>query len=167
MTRAEIIALVERTAAQYGLPVAIIREQIRQESGFNPQAVGPETRFGRAKGMAQFIDDTWKRYGRGASPFDPTAAADANARYMRDLLGEFGRIDLALAAYNAGPGNVRKFGGIPPFNETQNYVRAILSRAGEASAPSPVGTTPPAPGIEKIGSLTLIAGAAVLLLLLR
>jgi soluble lytic murein transglycosylase-like protein len=171
MTREQIIVMVEQAAARYGLPPAILREQIRQESNFNPRAIGPMTRYGTAKGIGQFIDETWRQYGRAGSVFDPVAAADAAARYMRDLTMQFGgRIDLALAAYNSGPGNVRKYNGIPPFRETQNYVRSILERAsvtpGASPSASPVGT-PPAPGVEKIGRVALIAGALALLLLLR
>ncbi len=61
----------------------------------------------------------------GVDPTDPLQNLDGGARYLATQLNSFGRIDFALAAYNAGPGNVQKYGGIPPFEETQNYVRRI------------------------------------------
>jgi hypothetical protein len=78
-------------------------------------------------GLGQFMPETWKEYGQGADPYDPAASLDASARYMRDLLKRYnGDYTLALAAYNAGMGNVDKHGGVPPFKETQNYVETIL-----------------------------------------
>jgi len=130
MTKAEIQTLVRQTARDYGLDEQIALAQIQQESNFNPNATGPQTRYGRAKGLAQFIDPTAREYGVD-DPYDPEQAIDGWARYMTDLLNQFGwdRYDLALAAYNGGPANVKKFGGIPPFQETQNYVRIILANA--------------------------------------
>lgn len=107
--------------------------QIKQESGWNPNA-----RSGAgAAGLAQFVPGTWASYARDvdgngqASPYDPADAIDAQARYMCDLVAMFrGRysgslLDLAWAGYNAGPGNVQLYGGIPPFQETQAYVRIL------------------------------------------
>ncbi len=62
--------------------------------------------------------------------FDPAQAVDGAARMLRDLTHRFGRVDLALAAYNAGPGAVMKYHGIPPYSETQNYVRKVMASAG-------------------------------------
>jgi soluble lytic murein transglycosylase-like protein len=86
-----------------------------------------------ARGIAQFMPATARAYGL-ANPFDPAAAIDAQGRLMADLLRRFGSVPLALAAYNAGPGAVQRYGGIPPFRETQEYVRRILALAGGAAA---------------------------------
>ena len=65
-----------------------------------------------------------------SNPFDPAQAVDGAARLLRDLIGRFGRVDHALAGYNAGPGAVMKYGGVPPYAETQKYVRNVMSMAG-------------------------------------
>jgi soluble lytic murein transglycosylase-like protein len=65
--------------------------------------------------------------GLGVNAFDPAQAVDGAARLLKDLVGEFGRVDLALAAYNAGPGAVHRYGGIPPYPETRRYVPAVLA----------------------------------------
>jgi len=132
--------LIVDAANRYGLDVSIALAQIQAESSFNPKAQSVVTKYGRAKGLAMFIDATAKQYGL-TDPFDPVAAADAYGRLMRDLLKEFkGDYRMALAAYNAGPGNVRKYKGVPPFAETQNYVKKIMANAGKVSAPSSTGT---------------------------
>ena len=107
-------------AQKYGLnPVAFVR-QIGQESGFNPSAV---SRAG-AIGIAQFMPDTAR--GLGVDPTDPYASLDAAARLMRQYLDKYGNYATALAAYNAGPGAVEQYGGVPPYAETQAYVQAIM-----------------------------------------
>jgi soluble lytic murein transglycosylase-like protein len=110
---------------------------IWQESRFRSDAVGPVTRSGkRALGIAQFMPGTAAAMGL-TDPFDPDAAINAQAHLMRDLLGRFGSVPLALAAYNAGPGAVGACGCIPPFPETRAYVARILgllSGAGEDAA---------------------------------
>lgn len=120
------------------VPAAAIAAQIQQESQWNPKAVSPVG----AQGLTQFMPDTWRSYARDidgngkASPFDPADAIDAQARYMCELAAAVkpyatsgGRpvIELAWAAYNAGPGAVAQFGGIPPYAETQNYVSKLRS----------------------------------------
>lgn len=123
---------LEKAAKTSGLPVAVLAAQIQAESGWNPKASS-----GVANGLTQFTPATWASYGNGKSVWDPEAAIDAQARYMRDLLGQVGslakseedKVKLALAAYNAGPGAVQKANGIPPFEETQNYVKKIMRNA--------------------------------------
>lgn len=124
---------IEQAAAVSNLPAAVIAAQIWTESRFDPQAVSGSG----ARGIAQFMPDTWDTYGNGADPFDPIAGIDAQGRYMRDLqkmvaplvTSDRSRIELALAAYNAGPGAVLEAGGMPPKAETQAYVPQIMRLA--------------------------------------
>lgn len=124
---------VEQSAQSAGLPVGIIAAQISQESGWNPKAVSPVG----ARGIAQFMPGTWEEWGNGKDPFDPFAGLDAQGRYMKHLAGQIAdlasnekeKIQFTLAAYNAGAGNVQKYGGIPPFEETRHYVEIIMGNA--------------------------------------
>jgi soluble lytic murein transglycosylase-like protein len=75
----------------------------------------------------QFMPATAR--GLGVNAMDPNSAIDGAARYLSSLTKQFGSTDLALAAYNAGPGKVSRYGGIPPYTETQNYVRSVMSKA--------------------------------------
>lgn len=112
---------IRRAAQRWSVSAALLAAQLYAESGFNPSAVSPAG----AQGIAQFMPGTARAYGL-RDPFDPEAAIDAQAHLMRDLLRQFGSVPLALAAYNAGPGAVRRYGGIPPYQETQAYVTKIL-----------------------------------------
>ncbi|HET7690394.1 MAG TPA: transglycosylase SLT domain-containing protein [Nocardioidaceae bacterium] len=107
---------------KYGVDPALLAAIAKQESGFNPKAVS----HAGAQGLMQLMPGTAAGLGVTNS-FDPAQAVDGAARLMRDLLDRFGRTDLALAAYNAGPGAVLKYDGIPPYPETQNYVRSVLA----------------------------------------
>ena len=107
---------------KYGLPSGILNAMMMQESGGRPDAVSPVG----ARGLFQIMPNTAQEL--GVDPMDPNQAADGAARYLKQNLDKFGNIDLALAAYNAGPGNVQKYGGIPPFAETQKYVPGVLNR---------------------------------------
>jgi len=113
-------ALASQIAQQEGVPVDLFLRLVNQESRFNPNAVSPAG----AMGLAQLMPGTARDL--GVDPSDPTQNLTGGARYLCQQLDTFGQPDLALAAYNAGPGNVRKHGGIPPFKETQNYVSTIL-----------------------------------------
>ncbi len=108
--------------SKYGVSARLLASVAQQESGFNPRAVSSAG----AQGLMQLMPATAKGLGV-ANSFDPAQAVDGAARLLRDLKSEFGRIDLALAAYNAGPGAVHRYGGIPPYPETQNYVRSVLA----------------------------------------
>ena len=113
-----------RLAEKYNLPSNVFVSLVKQESQFNPAARSPKGAFG----LTQLMPGTAREL--GVNPRDPMQNLEGGARYLRQQLDAFGSLPLALAAYNAGPGNVRKHGGIPPFRETQNYVRTILADSG-------------------------------------
>jgi soluble lytic murein transglycosylase-like protein len=115
------------------VPGALLAAQLMAESNFNPFAVSPAG----ARGIAQFMPATAAAYGL-RDPFDAPAAIDAQARLMADLLRQFGgRMELALAAYNAGPAPVAACGCVPPYPETQAYVARILGLLGGAGTLAP------------------------------
>ena len=113
------ISQVER---EYGLPLGIVDAVIYQESRGRMNAVSPKG----ALGLMQLMPGTAAQL--GVNPYDADQNIRGGARYLRQQIDRFGSIPLALAAYNAGPGAVLRYGGIPPYRETQNYVATILSR---------------------------------------
>jgi hypothetical protein len=125
--------LINLYAEQYGLDPSLLRRLVQQESGFNPTAVSPVG----AQGLGQVMPATAADPGFGVRPLaaedlmDPSENLRFSAEYFSAMLREFdGNERLALAAYNAGPGAVKKYGDVPPFEETQNYVRSILGGDG-------------------------------------
>ena len=129
---ARFAPLIIRAAQRWSVSGHLLAAQLYAESGFNPFARSPAG----AEGIAQFMPGTAAAMGLG-DPFDSEAAIDAQARLMRDLLGRFGSVPLALAAYNAGSGAVAGCGCIPPYPETRSYVARILGLlrgAGDSSA---------------------------------
>ncbi|MBI2276156.1 MAG: lytic transglycosylase domain-containing protein [Dechloromonas sp.] len=123
-TRQHLASLVTAAAATHGLPEELLTAVIEVESNFNPGAISPKG----AIGLMQLMPKT-ARHLAVADASDPAANIDGGARYLKELLGSFGNnLHLALAAYNAGPGTVRRTGSIPPYSETQRYVPQVITR---------------------------------------
>ncbi|MCW2997607.1 MAG: Lytic transglycosylase catalytic [Solirubrobacterales bacterium] len=137
-------AEIDAAAARHGIDPALLRGLVRQESGFDP---GARSGAG-AVGLTQLMPGTARELGV-TDPTDPLQALEGGAKYLKAQLDRFGGdAAKALAAYNAGPGAVQKFGGVPPYAETQAYVRKVLAFAaeygGSASAIMPAAGGPPA-----------------------
>lgn len=124
----EIETLIRNTARKHGADENLedlAVEVARQESRFKPKATGPQTKYGRAKGLFQFIDDTAKQYGVN-DPYDPAQSADAGVRYLKDLHKQYnGDTSKILAAYNWGSGNLQKHGMEKAPTETRDYITDI------------------------------------------
>ena len=136
-------APLARAASRWNVSAALLAAQLLAESNFNPFAVSPAG----AQGIAQFMPGTAAAYGL-TDPFDAAAAIDAQARLMADLLEQFdGRVELALAAYNAGPAPVEACACVPDYYETQAYVARIMALIGGAGAI----TTAPALEVRLVG----------------
>lgn len=114
--------MAEAAARKHGIPVNLFNRLVQQESAWNPRA---KSRVG-AIGLAQLMPGT-ARYLR-VNPHDPKQNLDGGARYLKEQYAKFGSWRLALAAYNAGPGAVEKYSGVPPYRETRNYVKKILGQ---------------------------------------
>ena len=129
--------LINGAAQKYGVDPALLKGLIRQESNFNPNAKSPAG----AAGLCQLMPGTAAALGC-TNPLDPAQAIDAGAKYLSQQLKAFGGDpQKALAAYNAGPGAVQRYGGVPPYAETQNYVRSVMAFADQYRT-----QTPPAAG---------------------
>lgn len=120
---AELRPHMTRAAEATGLPVALIDAVIRTESGYRPNAV---SRTG-AQGLMQLMPDTAKEVGV-SDAFDPGQNIMGGARYLRKLYDRFGTLEMAVAAYNAGPGAVARHHGVPPYKETRRYVATVIDR---------------------------------------
>ena len=129
-------AEIDAAAARHGVDPALLRALIRAESNFDPTATSPAG----AQGLTQLMPGTAAGLGV-TNPLDPTQAIEGGAKYLRDQLDRFGNDPrLALAAYNAGPGAVQRYGGVPPYAETQAYVERVLGYAreyGTSASPPP------------------------------
>jgi soluble lytic murein transglycosylase-like protein len=137
-------AEIDAAAQKYGLDPALLRGLIRQESNFDPNAGSPAG----AQGLCQLMPGTAAALGC-TNVHDPAQNIDAGARYLRQQLDAFGGdVSKALAAYNAGPGAVQRYGGVPPYAETQNYVRQVQAYADQYRS-----QTQPAVATSAAGSL--------------
>jgi hypothetical protein len=146
-----IYGTAETIAVQHGLPPKLIRSIIRAESNGNPDAVSPKG----AMGLMQLMPATAKEQ-QVPNPFDPAANIRGGVLYLKALLQEFsGNVPLALAAYNAGPGAVRKYQGIPPYPETRTFVHKVMERYRGGEDP----IKPSAPmQVKETGRVEMIPG---------
>lgn len=117
-------SLFDSATAKYNLPTGLLAAVARAESNYNPNAVSPAG----ALGMMQLMPSTARAM--GVDPLNPAQSVDAAGRILSGGLSEFGSLSSALAAYNAGDSTVRKYGGIPPYPETQAYVNTVLGYLG-------------------------------------
>jgi soluble lytic murein transglycosylase-like protein len=118
--KGEYLHVAKSMAQKHGVPADLFLRLVQQESGWKPQIRSHAGAIGLAQlmpGTAAFL---------GVDPTDPRQNLEGGARYLKQMYNKFGTWRLALAAYNAGPGAVQKYGGIPPYKETQNYVKVIL-----------------------------------------
>ncbi len=130
----EIDEAIDKAAQKHNVDANLVRALIKQESNFNPSAVSNKG----AMGLMQLMPGTARQLGV-SDPFDPQQNVDAGVKHLKQLLDNYnGDVRLGLAAYNAGEGAVARNNGVPPYRETQNYVKRITERAGYANAP---GTT--------------------------
>jgi len=122
-SRQEIMDIIAHMASKYNVDEKLVTAVVRQESGFNPKA----TSHCGAMGLMQLMPATAKGLGV-KDAYNPVQNVEGGVKHLKGLLARYnGNVVLALAAYNAGGGNVDKYGGVPPFKETQNYVKNILA----------------------------------------
>lgn len=136
----DVHAVVEETARANDVDPLLIHSVIKTESNYNPVAVSPKG----AMGLMQLMPGTARRFG-ASNTFDVRQNIEAGVKYLRYLQGMFRNDRLALAAYNAGEGAVLRYGDIPPYRETENYVYKVGKSYGEALRKQKLAAPPPAP----------------------
>lgn len=120
---ANVDELIETFGEKYGIDSDFIKAIIKQESGFNAKATSKKG----AMGLMQLMPKTAESLGV-LDAYNPSQNIEGGVKYLKSLLDKYGdNKEMALAAYNAGPGTVKKYGGIPPYKETQNYINAIMN----------------------------------------
>lgn len=130
--RADLLPLIELHARRRGLDPGLVRAVVQAESGYNPFAVSSRG----AQGLMQLMPETASELAV-ETPFDPGENLRGGTEYLRHMIERFdGRVEIALAAYNAGPGAVERYGGVPPYPETRGYIERVLSLWRSASAPA-------------------------------
>lgn len=122
-SKPQLLSMISQIAQKHGVDEKLVKAVIKQESGFNPKA---RSHCG-AMGLMQLMPQTAKGLGV-TDAYNPVQNVDAGVRHLKGLLARYnGNVILAVAAYNAGGGAVDKYGGVPPYKETQNYVKSILA----------------------------------------
>lgn len=148
----KVMDLVRKLAPEYGIYPRLAMAIIRAESNFNPTAVSPKN----AQGLMQLIPETAERF-NVRKPFDPEQNIRGGLAYLRWLLAYFkGDVELVAAAYNSGEGTVNRYRGIPPFPETQGYVRQIREIFKREDHPFDPAITAPSPDLMKINQRRLM-----------
>jgi Transglycosylase SLT domain len=122
--------LISAISATHHVDARLVHAVIEQESNYEPRARSKKG----ARGLMQLMPETARQYGVRNS-YDPKANLEAGVRYLKDLMSRL-ELPLALAAYNAGEATIKRFGGVPPYAETRNYVRSILRRVGAPTGQS-------------------------------
>jgi soluble lytic murein transglycosylase-like protein len=116
--------IIQTLAGKYGVDASLVHSIIKAESSYNTRAVSPKG----ACGLMQLMPETAKQYGV-KNPFDPRENIEGGIRFLRDLIRAYdGNTELVLAAYNAGQQAIKKYGGVPPYSETREYIRRVKSR---------------------------------------
>ena len=115
-------SLIQTASSSFGLPSSLVKAVVRAESAFDVTAISPQG----ARGLMQLMPGTARSLGVD-DPFNPEQNIRAGVEYLSRQLDRFGSVPLALAAYNAGPDAVLKYGGVPPYEETRNYISRVLA----------------------------------------